>query len=342
MKLAAQRVAAFLRDPGNCRVVLLYGEDHGMIRDRAAGLVRLVAGSLDDPFLVAELGRETMGQLADEAASLPLTGGRRVVRLREATDAATDQVAAILKGPAPALVILEAAGLATRSKLRSLVEAAPDGAAIGCYPEEGRALTETIRAGLAELGVTIDSDALAWLSDQLGADRVSTRGEIEKLALYVGANGRVDLDAAMACVGDLAGLSLDDALFAATEGDVALADRALELAVAEGAAPVGMLRAGLMHLQRLHRVRLLVDDGQSPADAVKGARPPVFFRRVGAFTRAVEIWPSAALMAALAGLAEAERACKRTGAPDQVLARNALLALARRAAASRGVRQRVA
>ena len=50
-----------------------------------------------------------------------------------------------------------------------------------------------------------------------------------------GPGGRVDLEAAMACVGDLAGLSLDDALFAATEGDVATADRALELAMAEGA-----------------------------------------------------------------------------------------------------------
>ena len=112
-------MAAFLRDPGPCRVVLLYGEDHGMIRDRAAALVRAVAGSLDDPFLVAELAREDIAALAAEAASLPLTGGRRVVRLREATDAATDAVAAVLKGAAPALVVLEAPGLATRSRLRT-------------------------------------------------------------------------------------------------------------------------------------------------------------------------------------------------------------------------------
>ncbi|MEJ0018428.1 MAG: hypothetical protein WDN25_18085 [Acetobacteraceae bacterium] len=225
MKLAPQRVAAFLRDPGECRVVLLHGEDHGMIRDRAAGLVKLVAGSLDDPFLVAELTRDDISQLADEAASLSLTGGRRVVRMRDATDAATDQVGQILKGRAPALVVLEAPGLATRSRLRTLVEAAPDGAAIACYPEEGRALSETIRTVLSEAGVGIDADTLGWVADQLGADRASTRAEAEKLALYVGPGGRVDLDAAMACIGDLAGLSLDDALFAATEGDVARADR---------------------------------------------------------------------------------------------------------------------
>jgi DNA polymerase-3 subunit delta len=90
-----------------------------------------------------------------------------------------------------------------------------------------------------------------------------------------------------------------------------------------------------MHLQRLHRVRLAIDDGRSTADAVKGARPPVFFRRVGAFSRAIELWSSGALLAALAGLADAERACKRTGAPDDVLSRNAVLALSRRAAAAR-------
>src|SRR5213080_4034376 len=122
MKLSPQRVAAFLRDPGGCRVVLLFGEDVGMIRDRASALVRAAAGSLDDPFLVAELNRDETGRLVEEAASLPLTGGRRVVRLREASDAATAAVTAILKGSAPALVVLEAPGLPTRSRLRSVVE----------------------------------------------------------------------------------------------------------------------------------------------------------------------------------------------------------------------------
>jgi DNA polymerase-3 subunit delta len=335
VKLTSQRVGAFLRDPGACRVVLLYGEDHGMIRDRATALVRAVAGPVDDPFLVSELGREDFPRLANEAASLALTGGRRVIRVREATDAATDQIAAILKGHAPALVVLEAPGLPTRSRLRSLLETTPDGVAIGCYPEEGRVLAETIRSVLSESRVSADPDALAWLSDQLGADRVSTRAEAEKLALYVGAGGRVDLSAAMTCVGDLAGLSLDDALFAATEGDIARADRALELAVSEGATPVGVLRAGLMHLQRLHRVRLTVDEGMGVAEAVKATRPPVFFRRVTSFSRAVELWPATALLTAMGGLSEAERSCKRTGAPDDVLARNAILTLARRAAAAR-------
>jgi DNA polymerase-3 subunit delta len=341
VKLPPARVAAFLRDPGNCRVVLLFGDDAGMIRDRAEALVRTVTGSLDDPFLVTELAREDIRQLPNEAAGLSLMGGRRVVRVRDVTDAATDPVQTLLKSRAPALVVLEAPSIQSRSRLRTALEAAPDGAAIGCYPEEGRALEDTIRETLRANGAGIDPDALSWLSQQLGADRASTRAELEKLALYVGPGNRVDLDSAMACVGDLAGLSLDDALFAATTGDVATTDRALEAAMAEGAAPVQVLRAALGHLQRLHRARLAMDEqGLTAGDAVKGLRPPVFYQKVGAFTRSLGLWPSPTLTAAMAALAEAERGCKRTGWPDDALCRNAVLTLARRSeATSRGTRR---
>ena len=88
-----------------------------------------------------------------------------------------------------------------------------------------------------------------------------------------------------ACLANV--LSLDDALFAATEGEVPTTDRALELAIAEGAAPVSVIRAGLMHLQRLHRARLhparrpfhpipLSRPRTAPARAARAAHPAAF------------------------------------------------------------------
>lgn len=336
MKVDPRRVDAFLRDPGACRVVLLHGDDAGLVRLRAETLVRAVAGGLDDPFRVVELDRDDVADLADAAGSLSLTGGRRVVRVREITDVAgTAAVQMLLGSKAPGLVVIEGAGLQTRAKLVTLVTGASEGAAIPCYKEDARALTETVRQVLEAAQVRVDREALAWLASQLGADRASTQSEVEKLALYAGPGGTVDLQAAMTCVGDLSGLSLEDALFAATDGDVPTTDRALELSIAEGGTVVGVIRVGMLHLQRLHRARLAVDGGASAADAIKAARPPVFFRRVGAFSRALGVWSAPMLTAALAGLAEAERACKRTGAPDLVICRNAVLALARRSAAVR-------
>ena len=149
-----------------------------------------------------------------------------------------------------------------------------------------------------------------------------------------GPGNRVDLDAAMTCVGDLAGLSLDDALFAATTGDVATADRALEAAMAEGAAPgAGAARRARAPAAAAPRPAGDGRAGLTAGDAVKGLRPPVFYQKVGAFTRSLGLWPVGDPDRRDGGLAEAERGCKRTGWPDQALCRNAVLTLARRSAA---------
>ncbi len=335
MKLEPRRTEDFLRDPGSTRAALLYGDDVGLIRDRAVRLVRTVAGASEDPFRVVDLERDGIAAIPAEMAALSLTGGRRVVRVRDVGDTAVGPVQAALAGPGEALLVLEAPGLATRSKLRALIDRLADAVSIACYPAEGRALEQTIREVLSALRVGVEEDALAWLTGQLGADRAVTVSEVEKLALFVGPGGRVDIAAARECVGDLAGLSLEDALFAATAGEVAAADRALELALAEGAAPVQVVRAGLLHVQRLQRARATMADGVSAGEATRAVRPPLFFRRQPAFSLALTSWTPAALEWAALRFWDAERACKQTGSPAETIARNAVTGVAQRAAGAR-------
>ena len=336
MKLEPRRVEAFLHDPGVVRAVLLYGDDAGSIADRAVRLVRRVAGDTADPFRVVELGRDAGARIGAEMASLALTGGRRVVRVREATDGCAADVEAALAGPGGALLILEGHGLPARSRLRTVAERAADAVAIGCYAVEGANLGREIRERLQDRSVAVDAAALAWLEARLAGDLAATRAELEKLALFVGPGGTADLAAARACVGDVAAVSVEDALFAATAGDVGRTDRALALALAEGAAPVAVLRSALAHVQRLHRARISSDGGATAAEAVKMLRPPLFFRREPDFLKALRLWPAARLAAAAAALWRDESMCKRTGAPAEAICRTAVLSLALRAAAVRG------
>ncbi len=332
MKIDARSIDRVLQNPGPIRAVLLYGEDNGLIRSRAATLVRAVLGAPDDPFRLAELDRETHRRLGAEMTAGALTGGRRAIRVRDATDTLTATVEAALNGKGEALLILEAGALLAKSKLRTLCEQRADAAAIACPREEARGLEQLIRRLLEEKQVTIDPPTLTYLASQLGADHGVTEQEIEKLALYVGTGGTVDLTAAMACIGDSAGLQVEDALFAAFSGDVPGADRALETALAEGATAVGVLRMALGHLHRLQRVRAAVEhDGTPVSEAVRSARPPVFGRRAPAFTTAAQNWRSTTLAGAATFVSEAERDCKRTGTPPELLCRHVLLTLARRA-----------
>jgi len=337
LKIAPRQVSAFLADPGRTCAVVLYGDDFGLIRERSDQLVRSVAGSLDDPFRVIPLPGDAGDRLADEASGLPLTGGRLVVRLQDATDAATSRLKQLLERSPPGLAVLEAPSLTGRSRLVKLADAAQQAAAIGCYAESGAELASVIREALVGEGVRIELEALSWLAGRLGADRAATRRELEKLALFAGRGGTLDLAAVSACVGDTSGLSLDDALFAATGGEAAQTDRALGLAMAEGATAVGVLRAALGHMDRLGRLAAARESsGASPADFVRSARPPIFFRRQPAIARALAAWSSLACADAARELAAAERACKRTGAPAEVIAREAMAGLAGRATALGG------
>ncbi len=329
-KLDPKRINAFLADPGPTRAVLLYGDDAGLARERAEALLRAVlGGDLSDPFRLAELSREEAarpGALAGEAAALAMTGGRRVVRLRDATDAHATPLKEALAGAGEALLILEGGEMTARSKLRVMAEAAPDVAVIACWRERPDELAGTITRLLREAGVQVDAAVAGWLAARLGEDRMLLRRAVEVLALHAGPGGTVDEAAARACVAEGVGADLDTALMAATEGNARAADAALDAAFAEGANAVMVVRATLRHVQRLHEAQIAGDSG--------ALRPPVFFRHKPAFDRALRLWPTAALEAQGAALLEAERRTKTTAFREvhEALARAGIAALARQAA----------
>src|SRR4029077_16878473 len=111
--------------------------------------------------------------------------------------------------------------------------------------------------------IAASRDALDFLAEHLGEDRMLTRAELEKLTLYAGDGGRIGLDDVRAVIADSAALSLDDAVLAAAEGDAAALDRALAGVFQEGESPVTVIRALLRHLQRLHLLALQVARGGS-------------------------------------------------------------------------------
>ena len=335
MRVDPRRAATVLRDPGAARVVLLHGDDEGLVRMRADALTLAVAEAADDPFRVAWLSREDHDRLMEEASAIAMLGGRRVVRVREVTEALLPLVEQVLASPGDSVVVLESGALTKRSKLLGVVEAAAAGAAIACYPADARTLRDNIEGRLKAAGVLADAETLDWLRDHLGGDHASTQGELDKLILYAGDERRLDVDAARACVGDQAAGTLDEAVYAATLGDVTLADRSVARAFAEGLSSIGLLRGMLGHLVKLHQARGRMESGASAEAAVRALRPPIFWRREPDMVRSVSLWPLARVSAALAEVRRAELACKQTGAPDIVIARRLFSAFSRQAAAAR-------
>ena len=339
MKISPRQVNAFCAKPDPVvRIVLIYGADTGMVRERADLIAKSAVEDLSDPFRVAELAGDAAasdpGLLIDEAGAMSLTGGRRVVRVKGAGDKLTGAVVDLLGRPTgDTLVVIEAGELQGRSKLRSLLEKSGEGAAIACYRDEGRDLSGLIDATLGEHGVEIDRDAKALLVAYLGGDRRQTRNEISKLALYAGEGATVSVDDVEAVVADSSFLSLDRIAQAVSSGKLDDLDRSLERALADREQPVSILGAVRRHMTQLQLFLALRERG-NPEDAAIRAAKVFHFRAVDALKTAARRWNADRASRALGHLTEAEMQCKTTGMPADTICRRALFDLARAAHAA--------
>ncbi len=255
--------------------ILLYGPDRGLINERAKKLTSSVNGDPNDPFRVIEITGAKLkadpAQLLDEAQSLAFGGGRKLIKLRDVGDAASKVLKEYLYANAvgDALLIIEGTELGPRSSLRKLCESEKNAAAIACYNDDMVSLVVVINETLAAHGLEPSDDAIAYLSVSLGSDRSVTRSELEKLALYMGGPGPIELEDAMASIGDSASMTLDDISLSTASGDWALLDKTLFRAFGGGSDPVQILRAVSRHFLRLHLATGLVSGGKTLDQALK-------------------------------------------------------------------------
>lgn len=332
VKITTGRADSFCRKPDpNLRAVLVYGPDSGLVRERAENLVKAAAGSLDDPFRTREITladiKDDPALLRDEANALSLSGGRRALRLRNASDSLASVFEELLADAVTggALVVLEAGNLTPRSSLRLLFEENAAAAAVPCYLDDESTLTDVIESSLRQRGLSIAPDALEFLASQLGGDRMVTRSELDKLALYVADQKTVTLEDAEACVGDSSERGIDDLAAAMTAGDQTLVDRTYARVLHEGANPIQVLRLIQRHFDRMHLVAGKSAAGGNLDAIIKTPRPPVFYKAVAPFKSALRQWSVGKIGQAMELLLKAEMDCKTTGMPSELICARVLM-----------------
>ncbi len=334
----AHEVESWLARPEASRsVVLLYGPDRGMVAERAQKVAGSTGMSFEDPFSVVRLDAadidQAPGRLLEEARTIPMFSDRRLIWIRNASAASktlADEVRELAADPVPgALVLIEAGELRKGTALRTVAEAAEAAISLPCYPDEARDLDLLIDETLQAAGKSIGLEALQALKRNLGGDRLASRGELEKLALYVHDRSSVDLDDVLAVLGDVAGQSLEDAVDAMLDGRTRDFDLGFARLAARGQVANGLLGAALRQFQSLQLLRAAMDeDGRGAASAVASAKPPVFFARRRLVEQALTRWDERALARALASLQAAILQARKQPALADAIARQALLALA--------------
>ncbi|MDF2901341.1 MAG: putative polymerase delta subunit [Phenylobacterium sp.] len=337
-------IERFLAKPdGQVRAVLIYGRDAGVVQDRGTQLASKIVPNLDDPFDVALLTDGDLdgdgARLEGELAAQSLMGGRRLVRLRFATEKASldKQVAEALVAHAggklnpDAFFIIEAGNLGRDSALRKAAEKAPEAAAIPCYEDEPGDIARLVRELLAKDNVGLDPQALQLFVGRLPKERGVARQEIERLALYLepGSGRTAAPKDHEHFLGVEPEASLSDAAADAFGGKLADAQAALRRAAAEGEAGPAAVRAIGMYLGRLRRTLTLAKNGAGLQEAAKASG--VFWKQEREFLRQARSWSLEDLDKLQPEVLAADKACKTAGSPDSLIAERLALTIAGRA-----------
>jgi DNA polymerase-3 subunit delta len=337
-------IERFLAKPdAGIRVALIYGRDTGVVRDRANLLAGKVVERPDDPFDVALLTDGDLdsdgGRLEGELAAQSLMGGRRLVRLRLTSEKisldkmAAEALSAHAEGRLnpDAFFIIEAGALGKSSDLRKAAEKAAGACAIPCYEDEPGDTARLVRETLARDNVSLNAEALALFVARLPKERGVARQEIERLALYLGPGSGVS--ATPKDLEDFLGVepeaSLGDAAADAFGGRLAEAQAGLRRAAQEGEAGPAAVRAMGFYLGRLRRTLTLAKSGAGLQEAAKASG--VFWKQEREFLRQARSWTLDDLDALQAEVLQADRLCKQSGSPDQLIAERLALTIAGRA-----------
>ncbi|MCE2516379.1 MAG: DNA polymerase III subunit delta [Alphaproteobacteria bacterium] len=334
MKISGRGVDPFLANPPHdLTAVLIYGHDLGLIKERAATIARHFVPDLNDPFSVTSLSADAIVKdialLVDSAAAMPAMGGHRLVRVDQAGGTCLNAMKALLASkPRESLTVVTGADdLNTKSALVKLFEQTDHAAAIGCYADTNQSLGQLAQDIFRAHQIKADATVMNHIIEHLGADRMASRSEIDKLVLLAGPEGTLTLEQTRHALGDGAGVTVNDTIYAAASGDMKALSTALNRVQHDAIPGERLLRSGQMYFQRLFRLAAVIESGTSRDQAISASRPPIFFSEKRMVEAHLRIWSSAKCRRAMDRLVDAEKQSRR-GISSDTAAAQALMALA--------------
>jgi DNA polymerase III subunit delta len=332
--LRGKEIDSFLARPDPGRpIILLYGPDAGLVRERADALLASAVDDPNDPFSLVKLDGDELSaepsRLVDEALTIPLFGGRRAIRVRAGSRSFASGVDALAETPLKdCRIVIEAGELRPESPLRKSCERARTAVAIACYPDNERDLSKLIDDELGAANLRIGQDVRAVLSALLGGDRQASRNELRKLALYAHGKGEVMLDDVTSVVADASDLKIDPIIDGAFAGDPAAVESEFVKATVAGTYPGVIISAAQRQASWLHKSAISIAEGASVSAVLDGSFPRLHFSRKAKVEAALRNFSTERLLLIIDQLAVAALEMRKQASLAAVIAQRALLSIA--------------
>ena len=339
MKASKSSVGRSVDQPnGKVRFYLFLGPDEAQSRAFAA---RLAEGLGAQKFVVAMASvKANPGLLADEAAALSLFGEKRLIWVEPAGNDLLEGVEALLAADAIESPTVAIAGALPRSSaLLKLAESSPAALAFTAYMPEGDEAARLVADLGRRVGLKVSPPVAARIADACGGDQAIIAQELEKLSLYVGASPQspkeLDHDAVDAVGADSGEGDFQRLADLALLGEAAAVAEAIAQLPAGSSEAIPVVRSLQRRLLMLAPARARLERGERIDAVMTSFGKALFWKDKGVVARMLSSW-SADELARIAERAGAlEGSLLFSEAPERESLGEELLAIARKARASR-------
>ncbi|MEM1288277.1 MAG: DNA polymerase III subunit delta [Pseudomonadota bacterium] len=304
--LKRDAIQRFLHSPpSDCIFALIHGPDRGLAQARADSLVDRVLEqrAAGDPMARTVLDEEALKQqpslLAEEAEAVSMFSSFKVIVARyDDPKPLSPIIASLLANPPTAsLIVLLAGNLRKSHPVRKAIETSDVAVAIACYEEDTSELGAVLDSQASAHGLTIDPSVRLALLGRLGRNYAVAVSEIEKLCLYAYDTGSLSPEGVDALLADAADVTANDLIDAAFDGQRERVLKTLAQFFEAGGDAATLLLLARRQAMFLERMRAQVETGASVIQALKSAKPPIFFKREPQVRSALSNWRTSDLRA---------------------------------------------
>ena len=340
MKAAKANLARALDRPDPAiRFYLFHGPDESGSRALAIQLLRGL-GDAEKFIVMGQTVKTDPAALADEAGAMALFGGKRAIWIEPAGDEIADGVSALLDAPANESAVIALGGpLRRTSALLKLAEAHPAALSHCSYVPEGRDMERVVTELAQRAGLRVMPDLAQRLASAANNNQAIAAQELEKFALYLGADPSNPRELDHATIDLLGADSAESDLMRL--GDLALAGRMDALLEELSRLPHGgpeaipILRSLQRRLLMLAPLRARIESGERTDGVMASMGKALFWKDKPLVQRLLSTWSAERLAEAASRISALERQLMLTTVSDEAALGEALVTIARAANRSR-------
>jgi DNA polymerase-3 subunit delta len=334
MKIQPYKIESFINSITQNKEIygaLIYGPESGLVNINANKIANLIVPDRSDPFLISNIDQkrvdEDPGSIIDEFVSIPMLGGRKLIKINDASNKITSSLKPIFGNEKKAtefsrpvgenFILIDAKQLDPGSSLRKFAENNPYFASIACYEDNESNIKNIIRDKLKEYNLRAEDGVVDIIINQFGKNRLIILNELEKLALYMNKESLITNDIAKNVIADISQISTPEFIDAFFDLNLEKSNNFLDKLFHEKVNAIAIIRFLSNYLLKLYVVKSNVLKGESLEKEIKSQR--IFFKQEASFKKHLNIWDLVSIKSILSKLQELEIRCKSSGSNPELL-----------------------